>query len=65
METYMTTGRFPASAGSDKYDYIETQVRTRRPWEVLQIFAVVGLCGLIWNNVRKSFQVVSKIFKQD
>lgn len=60
MEEYVTTGRFPASAGT-KFDYIETQVRTKRPWEVLQIFAVVGICGLIWNNVRKAFQLVGKV----
>jgi len=59
MEEYMTTGRFPASVGTEN-KYIETEVRTRHNWEVLQIFAVVGICGLIWNNVRKSIQLVSK-----
>ena len=59
MEEYMTTGRFPASVGAEK-KYIETEVRTRHHWEVLQIFAVVGICGLIWNNIRKSIQLVSK-----
>jgi lysocardiolipin and lysophospholipid acyltransferase len=59
MEQYLTTGRFPAMAES-KIDYVETEVRPRHLWETLQIFTVVGICGLLWNNVRKAFQVFSK-----
>lgn len=64
MEEYLTTGRFPASEGTN-FGYIETQVKTRRPWEVLQIFSVVGIVGLIWNNVRKSFQLVNKFLGRE
>ncbi|KAM5350874.1 hypothetical protein ACJZ2D_017157 [Fusarium nematophilum] len=46
MEEYLTTGRFPRMVGS-KVDYIETEVKTRHPWEILQIFTVVGTVGLI------------------
>jgi lysocardiolipin and lysophospholipid acyltransferase len=52
MEEYMTTGRFPAMAGG-KVDFIETQVRTRHPWEILQVFSVVGTAALLWRNVMK------------
>jgi hypothetical protein len=52
MEEYLTTGRFPATVGT-KTPYIETAIRTRYPWEILQVFTVVGVCGLVWNNVRK------------
>lgn len=60
MEEYLTTGRFPASTGV-KWDYIETEVRTRKWWEVFQIFAVVGIFGLLWNNVRKAYGIASKL----
>lgn len=59
MEEYLTTGRFPPSVGT-KNAYIETQVRTKLPWEILHVFAVAGIVGLVWNNVRKAFQVVGK-----
>ncbi|KND89268.1 putative acyltransferase [Tolypocladium ophioglossoides CBS 100239] len=59
MEEYLTTGRFPAMAGAET-DFIETSVRTRYPWEILQIFTVVGICGLAWNNVRKLLHAASK-----
>lgn len=42
-------------------DYVETEVKTRRPWEILQVFTVLGLCGLAWNNVRKAWQVAGKL----
>ncbi|KAF7563582.1 hypothetical protein G7046_g539 [Stylonectria norvegica] len=45
MEEYITTGRFPAMAGG-KVDFIETSCRTRRPWEILQIFSIVATVGL-------------------
>ncbi|KAM4064507.1 acyltransferase domain-containing protein [Hirsutella rhossiliensis] len=52
MEEYLTTGRFPAMAGSDT-DYVETAVRTRYPWEILQVFTMTGIVFLIWYNVKK------------
>ncbi|KAG6169634.1 hypothetical protein E4U25_006608 [Claviceps purpurea] len=42
MEQYLNTGRFPPLSGA-KVDYVETEVRTRYPWEILQIFSVVGI----------------------
>ncbi|CCT72187.1 related to acetyltransferase [Fusarium fujikuroi] len=62
MEEYLTTGRFPRMAGS-KIDYIETEVKTRKPWEILQICAVVGTAALIWHNIKKSFSTVSSAFR--
>lgn len=59
MEEYLTTGRFPAMAGAET-GFIETSVRTRYPWEILQIFTVVGICGLAWNNARKILHAASK-----
>lgn len=59
MEEYMTTGRLPANPGGG---HIETQVRTRYPWEIVQVFTVVGICGLLWNNVRKAVVASSMLF---
>ncbi|KPM37833.1 hypothetical protein AK830_g8748 [Neonectria ditissima] len=61
MEEFMTTGRFPVMAGS-KIDFVETEVRTRHPWEILQVFSVIGTVGLIWHNVRKSFASFTSVF---
>ncbi|KAG6143224.1 hypothetical protein E4U12_001658 [Claviceps purpurea] len=58
MEQYLNTGRFPPLSGA-KVDYVETEVRTRYPWEILQIFNVVGICGLLWHNMRRLLQAVS------
>ncbi|KAI9155103.1 putative acyltransferase [Paramyrothecium foliicola] len=60
MEQYMTTGRFPALAGSE-VEFVETAVRTRYPWEILQVFTVVGICALVWNNILKAIQAAKKI----
>lgn len=60
LEEYMTMGRFPAMAGA-KFDYVETKVNTRRPWEILQVFAVVGICVLLWNNVCKAWQLAKTL----
>lgn len=58
MEGYMNEGRFPAMAGS-KVDFVETSVNLRQPWEILQIFVVVGILGLAWKNVCKAYSFVS------
>lgn len=60
MEQYLTTGRLPAMSGS-KVDYVHAEVKTRQPWEILQVFTILGIVGLISNNIRKSFETVSKI----
>ncbi|KAL2152325.1 hypothetical protein VTH82DRAFT_5509 [Thermothelomyces myriococcoides] len=50
MEQYLSTGRFPpnpeeaVSKGLDPF--LETEVRTRYPWEFLQIYSVLGIFGL-------------------
>lgn len=62
MEEYITTGRFPAMAGS-KTDFVETSVNLRHPWEILQLFTVVGIVGLAWNNVRKAWAFVSGLIR--
>lgn len=58
MEEYLNKGRFPPLSGTE-IDYVETEVRTRYPWEILQIFSVVGICALLWHNVRRLLQMVS------
>lgn len=59
MEQYVSTGRFPASpgeavAGTDgKEGFVETEVRTRYPWEFIQIFTVLGVVALLVNVLFK------------
>lgn len=63
MEEYMLKGRFPAlptaeASGKDsKGGYVETEVKTRYPFEILQIFVVLGIVGLMWHNVAKAIRV--------
>jgi lysocardiolipin and lysophospholipid acyltransferase len=61
MEEYLMKGRLPPMIGA-KSAYVETDVRTRQPWEILQVFTILGLTGLVWNNVRKAYQAVSTLF---
>ncbi|KAL2134565.1 hypothetical protein VTI74DRAFT_11459 [Chaetomium olivicolor] len=53
MEEYVSTGRFPASPADaltkGQEGFLETEVRTRYPWEFLQIFSVLGAFALIVN----------------
>ncbi|KAG5931527.1 hypothetical protein E4U53_001719 [Claviceps sorghi] len=58
MEQYLNKGRFPPSSGAG-VGYVETEVRTRRPWEILQIFTIVGICSLLWYNARRLLRTVS------
>ena len=54
MEQYMSAGRLPATPnakGDDQPEYIETEVQTRYPWEMLQIFSVVGTCWLLYRII--------------
>lgn len=66
MEQYLTTGRFPPSPGSavveGKEGFVETEVRTRYPWEFLQIFVVLGVFGLVWNLLARVWAKVTGIF---
>ena len=48
MDRYVSTGRFPP-CDFGKKDYIETEVRTKYPWEILQVFSVLGALGLVYN----------------
>lgn len=50
MEQYVATGRFPANGAGIK-GHIETQVRTKYPWEFLKIFVMVGAFGLVFNLI--------------
>ncbi len=59
MEEYMTTGRFPAMINSST-GFVETQVRTKYPWEILQIFSVLGVSALLWSNVMKVYRAATK-----
>ena len=59
MEEYMTTGRFPAMVNSPS-EFVETEVRTRYPWEILQVFSVIGVSALLWSNVMKVYNAATK-----
>ncbi|KAK2022169.1 acyltransferase [Colletotrichum zoysiae] len=50
METYVSTGRFPASDDIEG-GHVETEVRLRSWFELTQIFVVVGTAGIIWRMV--------------
>lgn len=60
IEEYLITGRLPAMPGGG-VDFVEAEVRTRYPWEILQVFTVVGIAGLVWNNVRKACQAAAML----
>ena len=60
MERYLTEGRFPPSKylqslaedgapGGSKDGFLETQVRPKYSFEVLQVYSVVGAVGLAIN----------------
>ena len=44
MEGFMRTGRFPAETGTG---FIETQIKAQRWYAFMQIFAPIGLIGLV------------------
>jgi len=60
MEQYLTTGRFPPTPAVDGADtkgqeggYLETEVRTKRWYEFLQIFSVIGtVSALVWTALQ-------------
>lgn len=59
MEQYISTGRFPGNppdaVTQGQQPFLETEVRTRYPWEFLQIFSVVGVFGLAINFLCKTW----------
>lgn len=63
MDQYLTTGRFPASANS-KLDYVHAVIKTRNPLEILQVFTVVGIAGLLRNNIRKAWTLAGRLVGQ-
>jgi acyltransferase-like protein len=61
MEAYLSTGRFPSSpfATEKGHDtYIETEVKTRYPFEFLQIFSVVAILAFLVNTVKNTWRAV-------
>lgn len=72
MEEYLATGRFPASPEAivDSKGlqgrtgaYVETEVRTRYPFEFVQIFVVLGVFGLVWNVLGKMWANAVGVFR--
>ncbi|KAH6626750.1 acyltransferase-like protein [Chaetomium sp. MPI-SDFR-AT-0129] len=59
MEQYIATGRFPGNPADavtkGQQPFLETEVRTRYPWEFLQIFSVIGVFGLVVNFICKTW----------
>jgi len=66
LEQYITTGRFPASPADaltkGQEPFLETEVRTRYPWEFLQIFSVVGAFALLVNVLLKTWARFVSVF---
>jgi hypothetical protein len=62
MEQYLTTGRFPPSE-SGKKAYVETEVRTKWPWEFTQTYLVLAVVGLIINILNKMWLQVTGVFR--
>lgn len=54
METYLSTGRFPSSplaTGEGQPVFVETEVRPRHIWEILQLFSVPGTAYFVWKLI--------------
>lgn len=56
MEQYITTGRFPgfdfvddASGATVSDGFIETDIRPKKPFEVLRIFTVPAIAIVFWH----------------
>ncbi len=66
LEQYITTGRFPPSPAEaltkGQEPFLETEVRTRYPWEFVQIFSVVGAFALVVNLLLKTWTRFASIF---
>lgn len=58
MDQYLSTGRLPPSPSTkevEQPEYIETEVRTQFPWEILRVFTVPGTLWLLWRLTKRSF----------
>jgi hypothetical protein len=66
LEQYVSTGRFPPSPADvltkGQESFLETEVRTRYPWEFLQIFSVLGGFGLLVNLLLKTWNRFLSVF---
>jgi 1-acyl-sn-glycerol-3-phosphate acyltransferase len=67
MEQYVSTGRFPPNhpeaVTKGQEPFLETEVRTKYPWEFLQIFSVLGAFTLVVNFLFKTWnRFVSVLF---
>lgn len=66
MEQYITTGRFPPSPAEvltkGQEAFLETEVRTRYPFEFLQIFTILGAFGLMVNLTLKVWNRFLSVF---
>lgn len=60
MEEYLTNGRLPPMEGGGPA-YVEAEVKTKSPLEILQVFVVPGICALVWNNIQKSIQAAKML----
>lgn len=62
METYLTTGRFPAniepSDGAHE-EFIETEVKLAHWYEVGNIFVVIAALALIYNLVMRAWHSIA------
>lgn len=57
LEQYVSTGRFPANGAGIK-GHIETEVRTRYPWEFLKIFVMLGSFGLTFRLILQALWAI-------
>ncbi|KAL5606576.1 hypothetical protein BROUX41_002978 [Berkeleyomyces rouxiae] len=57
MEEYLTTGRFPTSELAKK-DYIETAVRTKYPFEFIEVYNVLGGILVVSHFARRMIQAL-------
>ncbi|KAK4249841.1 hypothetical protein C7999DRAFT_29711 [Corynascus novoguineensis] len=66
MEQYVSTGRFPPNPADavtkGQEPFLETEVRTRYPWEFLQIYSVLGAFGLVVNVILKIWNRFLSVF---
>lgn len=61
LEGFSRTGRFPAddaATGEKTQDYIDTQVRLMKWYEIGQIFVVLAALALLVNVVTRLFQII-------
>ena len=60
--TSTVTGSASASSSDIKsVEYVQTAVRTRYPWEILQVFTIAGIVGLMFHSVSKAVHTVGSL----